>query len=102
MSGILPHTVRGRFIFLIVLAFIPSLALFWYANRELTSLSEQTVEQELLRLAEGTGADFEHMVEEARAMLFALAMPDQASSSVAMGISNAKPNAKNIFSTKSR
>jgi HAMP domain-containing protein len=77
MSGILPHTVRGRFIFLIVLAFIPSLALFWYANRELTALSEQSVEHELLRLAESTGVDFGHMVEEARAMLFALAQNDE-------------------------
>lgn len=77
MSGIVPRTVRGRVIFLIVLAFIPSLALFWYANGELTALSEQNVEQELLRLAEGTASDFEHMVEEARAMLFAMAQNEE-------------------------
>ncbi len=32
----------------------------------------------------------------------AVAIPDQASMKVAMGISNAKPKAKNILSTKSR
>jgi hypothetical protein len=45
MAAVIPRTVRGRVIFLIVLAFLPSLALFWYAYGELRSLSERATDQ---------------------------------------------------------
>ena len=77
MSGILPRTVRGRVVLLIVLAFIPSAALSWYAFREMEALTVDASQQELARLADVTAADFAGMVEEGRAMLLALAQNEE-------------------------
>lgn len=77
MSAVLPKTVRGRVVFLVVLAFLPAVVLTWYGHREITVLANEATEQELLRLADVTGSDFEGMLDEGRAMLFALAQIDE-------------------------
>lgn len=73
MSGLFPRTVRGRVVLLVVLAFLPSIVLTWYAYSEIRTLAFEAVDQELIRIADATAADFERMVDEGRAMLFSLA-----------------------------
>ena len=77
MSGFVPRTVRGRVVFLICVAFLPSIAVSWYAYGEVKSLAVEATEQELLRAADVTASDFEGMVDEGRAMLFALAQNEE-------------------------
>ena len=77
MSDVLPKTVRGRVVLLVVLAFLPSVVLSWYAYAELKTLVHEATQQELLRFADVTASDFERMVDEGHAMLFALAQNDE-------------------------
>lgn len=77
MSSLLPKTVRGRLVLLVVLAFLPSLLLTWYGYREIRTLAAEASDQELLRMAEATASDFERMVDDGRGMLFSLAQIEE-------------------------
>jgi HAMP domain-containing protein len=72
MASLPPHSLRGRLLLLVVLAFIPAVGLFIYANLQLRRVMVEAGEEELLRSAEVISADYRRLIDETRALLFAL------------------------------
>jgi len=62
-----------RLFVLVVLAFLPAIGLYWYANAELRQHTLRSHEEQLLRFAEVTAADYQRMVDDSRSLLGALA-----------------------------
>ncbi len=62
-----------RLFVLVVLAFLPAVGLYWYANNELRQHILRSHEEELLRFADVTAADYQRMVDDSRSLLGALA-----------------------------
>lgn len=77
MSFLLPHSLRGRLLLLVILAFLPAVALFAYANIQLRALMLDAREREVARAAEVSAADYRRLVDETRALLFALSQIDE-------------------------
>ncbi len=77
MAPLPPRSVRGRLILLVALAFLPSVALFAYANLQLRDAMVRAGEEELLRVAEVVSSDYRRIIEETRALLVALSRIDE-------------------------
>lgn len=77
MDALLPSTLRGRVLFLIVLAFLPAVSILAYSYGELRELAERSEQQDALRMAEVVAADYQRLVDETRILLESLAGLDE-------------------------
>ncbi len=73
MAEITTRTLQVRLFLLVVLAFIPALGFFWYANSELRTLQLEAKEQELLRRAEVVATEYRSLLDQSRAVMASLA-----------------------------
>ena len=77
MADVTTRNLQVRLLILVVLAFIPALGFFWYANKELRSLQLEAKEQELVRRADVVAAEYRGLLDQSRAAMAALAeLPD--------------------------
>ena len=69
-----PHpNLTSRVLLLVLIAFLPALGLYWYANREIRELQLSSQEQELLRATRETSVEYSRLLEESRVLLATLA-----------------------------
>ncbi len=68
-----PRNLQARVYLLVILAFLPALGLYWYANGELRRLQVASFERDLIRSAELTAAEYGTLLKESEALLGALA-----------------------------
>jgi len=73
MAGVGQRNLKSRLLLLVVIAFLPALAIYLYANRELRQLQLELHEQDLLHQARLTQVEYERMIEDSRAVLGSLA-----------------------------
>lgn len=73
MVQIRSRNLQTRLFLLMLLAFFPAVALYWYANRELRSLQIEAHEQHLVYNAQVTAVEYEHLLNESKALLGSLA-----------------------------
>jgi len=73
MAEVTSRNLQARLLILVFLAFIPAMGFFWYANRELRSLQMEAKEQELVKRAEVTAAEYRTIMSQSRAFISALA-----------------------------
>jgi hypothetical protein len=73
MVTISTRTLQVRLLVLVLLAFIPAIAFFWYANGELRDLQLEAKEQELLQRAEMLETEYASLLGQHRSFLAALA-----------------------------
>jgi hypothetical protein len=67
-----PKGLQSRLFVLVVLAFLPAVALYWYANRELRAAERSAHERELLRAAQVVSVEYQRLIDESRALLGSL------------------------------
>ncbi len=63
----------GRVLLLVLIAFLPAVGIYLYANGEIRSLQLANQEQELLRATRETSVEYNRLLEESRVLLGALA-----------------------------
>jgi hypothetical protein len=73
MATISSRTLQVRLLVLVLLAFIPAIAFFWYANGELRDLQRSSLEQELLHRAEVMETEYETLLGQHHSFLATLA-----------------------------
>ena len=69
----------GRVLLLVLIAFLPALGIYLYANGEIRSLQLANQEQELLRATRETSVEYNRLLEESRVLLATLAQFPQVS-----------------------
>ena len=73
MATISSRTLQVRLLILVLLAFIPAIGFFWYANGELRELQLTSTEAELLQRAEMLEAEYESLLGQHHTFLATLA-----------------------------
>jgi len=73
MADITTRTLQVRLLILVVLAFLPALGFFWYANGELRALQMEAKEQELVQRAHDLATEYGTLLEQSRDYLATLA-----------------------------
>jgi hypothetical protein len=73
MTDVSSKNLQVRLLILVLLAFIPALGFFWYANKEMRALQLQSKEQELLQRVQVTSAEYRRFLKEGQAFLGTLA-----------------------------
>jgi hypothetical protein len=73
MAGVGQRNLQSRLFLLVVIAFLPAVAIYLYANRELRELQLDLHEQDLLHQARLTQVEYERLIEDSRAVLGSLA-----------------------------
>ena len=63
----------GRVLLLVLIAFLPAVGIYLYANGEIRSLQQASQEQELLRATRETSVEYNRLLEESRVLLATLA-----------------------------
>ena len=63
----------GRVLLLVLIAFLPAVGIYLYANGEIRSLQLANQEQELLRATRETSVEYNRLLEESRVLLSTLA-----------------------------
>ena len=63
----------GRVLLLVLIAFLPAVGIYLYANGEIRSLQLANQEQELLRATRETSVEYSRLLEESRVLLATLA-----------------------------
>lgn len=65
--------LTGRVLLLVLIAFLPAVGIYAYANRTIRSLQLTSQEQELLRATRETSVEYNRLLEESRVLLATLA-----------------------------
>lgn len=73
MAEISPRNLQVRLLILVFLAFLPAMVIFFYASLELRKLQLEAREQELVRRAQVTAAEYRSMLAQDGLFLAALA-----------------------------
>ena len=73
MAQVTSRNLQARLLILVFLAFIPAMGFFWYANRELRNLQMEAKEQELVKRAEVTAAEYRTLMSQSQAFISTLA-----------------------------
>ena len=72
MAQVTSRNLQARLLILVFLAFIPAMGFFWYANRELRNLQMEAKEQELVKRAEVTAAEYRTLMSQSQAFISTL------------------------------
>jgi len=73
MANVSTRTLQVRLLILVLLAFLPALGFFWYANGELRQLQMEAKEQELVQRAHDVELEYQAILEQSRDYLATLA-----------------------------
>ncbi|MFO8173996.1 MAG: cache domain-containing protein [Gemmatimonadota bacterium] len=73
MADVDTRTLQVRLLILVLLAFIPALALFWYTNREIRELQMNAAEQELAQRAQVLATEYRSLLDQSQDYLATLA-----------------------------
>jgi hypothetical protein len=69
MPVVTSKNLQVRLFILVILAFIPALGFYWYANRELRDFQTIAKEEELLQRVRAVSSEYRHLTEDTRAFL---------------------------------